>query len=217
MLLYSVKMNEIESIPQLDPECAFLCICPIYYGKEQKKRHKLPNYKEMKGGEVFSICHAYWNEEGVHFTFSVKEPIQQCAFPQVDTGDGIEIYLDTRGPNAQSTFDSCTYHFAYIPEPIAGNMGGEMLGAHTRNRPNTQKEVQAKVTTHAKGYDLSWVIPQGALHGSQPKENVLWRFIYVVHRYGNTPQFFGVSEDLRWRQSPRGWGCIHFENMGKKG
>ena len=204
-------MNEIETIPPLDPEGAFVCTCPIYYGEKWKRTHKLPSYKATKH---FSTCSAYWNEKALYFAFSIKKPIEYCTLSSIDTGDGLEILIDTRGVHATAQFDISTHHFAFIPEETANTMGGEIVGEHTKNRPPPPTMAKADIQATSKDYTLYIAIPPDALYGAKWEVDTIWRFMYIIHRYKDTPELFGVSQDMRWRHNAQTWGYLRL--MKKK-
>jgi hypothetical protein len=171
----------------------------------------LPDLTDYCGDESFASLAMGWSPEGLEFQVAVQSPIEKVYFPEVEKGDSIELFIDTRDVKTAGTNNRFCHHFFFLPEAIDGRQAGEMTKFRTEDKHDwcDPNELQIKVKKNAKGYIAKIFIPAQCLHGYDPEQCSSIGFTYRINRYGELPQHYSVdSEDYSLEQQPALWSSI---------
>ena len=72
-------------------------------------------------------------EEGIELQVVVNQPVQECFYPDVSRGDGIELFFDTRDVKTSGYNTRFCHHFFFLPEAVDGHQAGELTRFRTED------------------------------------------------------------------------------------
>lgn len=209
---------DLKNLPPIDAGALFQIHAAIQEGSVLPKNwpKKLPSLRmdEFLGEEGFAdLSMIYWSG-GLVIGVSIDTTFVDCFFPDVRKGDGLEIFIDTRGiENAQTMHKYC-HHFVFIPKEKDGIVGAEVTRFRTEDKHELCDHTQLQVTTNffKKGYEMQIVIPDTCLFGFDPIEYPKLRFGYIIHRTGGHPMHFPHSgDDYKLETVPSLWASLTCE------
>lgn len=202
-----------------------LMIPPIHAFSLEIKCHKLPSLlpkgllpKRYLLSPTAPICvedsftdlALGWSEEGVCVSVLVKTPFQQSFFPDVQKGDGLELFIDTRDvKNAGFNHRFC-HHFAFAPKENGEVKAAEITQFRTEDSHKLcpEKELSASASFQEKSYTMNVWIPKQCLYGFDPDFARLG-FTYRMNRFKSSPQHFCVhSNDLAVEYHSSLWSSV---------
>lgn len=200
---------------QISAECRYLSMKGgegfPYFNRKNAGKYLLPDTSALCGEKAFAEVALSWSQEGVEAYVKVNRPFQRASYPDIDRGDSVELFIDTRDIKNSGFNTRFCHHFYFLAEGIEGNMAGEMTrfrteDAHPLCNPN---ELKVKALLQSDHYILHVFIPSQCLYGYDPEQFKRLGFSYRINRAGGHPQHFSVvSEDFALEQQPSLWGSL---------
>ncbi len=181
--------------------------CHQYNGSFEKKHKLLP----LLPGKGFADVSMGWNETGLHFYVSVSVNSIAVAYPEIQKGDSIELFIDTKNLKNAKLIHRFCHHFYFLPESVEGVRCKEIthfrsVDVHPLCRP---EDLQLKIKKRKGGYDAEIFIPTESLTGYQPEVGQLLGFSYRVNRSTGAPQDSMLSStDYPIESRPNLWGSV---------
>lgn len=188
--------------------------CPVLKNLEQVPSlsfHALPN--------TGSLCHEFdfvkvamgWHEDGLKFQIHVNQACTKSFFPEVQKGDSVELFIDTRDLKSAGFNTRFCHHFYFLPKAVDGNYAGEVTHFRTEDsHPLCDPNLlicQTNLSSHS--YAMQIIIPKNCLHGYEPSQFDRIGFTYRINRHSGTPQHFSVSSsEFPIEQQPSLWSSI---------
>lgn len=206
-------MNESFS---LNPVHFFALSCDCLYlpHKEQGPSlmsHALPSTQRLTREEQFAKIAMGWNEEGLALFIQVNQPASTSFYPQIEQGDSVELFFDTRDLKSAGFNTRFCHHFFFLPQPIEGVTKGEKTHFRTEDRhPLCDPQMLYCQTQLKKNqYQMKIFIPTECLYGYDPKQFDRLGLTYRINRHQGEPQHFVVvSQDYQIDQQPSLWGSL---------
>lgn len=185
------------------------------------EREIMPPLSELSGGDRFAILYLSWNERGLYLAVEVAKP----AGAQVVTnrqspnsGDAIELLLDTRGSRTSHRASQFCYHLIVLPTP-PGMMEEEPVmwqrpirRALQRSPEISDSSVRLASKLRDDGYAVEMAFEPDSLHGYEPEAGLRIGMAVVIHDIHHGKQYWGASPDVPWQRDPSTWGIV--EHMG---
>lgn len=171
----------------------------------------LPDMGTLCAEESFAEISMGWSESGLAFFFKVKHPIERIFYPEIDRGDSIEVFIDTRDVKTSGYNTRFCHHFFFLPEPMEGVQAGEITHFRTDDRHELCDREQLRVKTERKsvGYELRAWIPKECLVGYDPDQFQRLGFTYRINRnYWASQHFSVISDDYRLEEQPSLWSQL---------
>lgn len=193
---------------QLGMECHYL---EGSFPKTKVDKYLLPRTSALCGENPFAQVAMGWNQEGIEVFIEVAQPVQHCHYPDVQRGDSIELFFDTRDVKTSGFNTRFCHHFFFLPESLEGRQAGEMTRFRTEDLhelcdPN---ELKVKAKLSAKNYTMQIFIPSQCLYGYDPEQFDRMGFTYRINRYGSPSQHFSVTtDDYQIEQQPSLWSSL---------
>lgn len=184
---------DLRQLPAIDAASLFQMGGKI--PKKEKKPRFLPRVNGYLAEEGFGDVAVAWSPDGLFFTVKVGKGFESAYYPDVAKGDGLELFVDTRGIDSAAIVHKYCHHFVFLPKEKDGVSGAEI----TRFRTDDKHELSSpdKLTLlsefTAKSYTMNIHIPESCLFGYDPYEYRKIGLGYVIHRAGKEPQHFPLS------------------------
>ena len=176
------------------------------------KRYLLPSTAPLCGEDSFADLALGWSEAGICVSALIKMPFQQSFFPDVQKGDGLELFLDTRDvKNAGFNHRFC-HHFAFAPKENGEVIAAEITQFRTEDSHElcSTKELSASASFQEKSYTVNVWIPKQCLFGFDPDFERMG-FTYRVNRFKNPPQHYCIqASDLAIEYHSSLWSSARF-------
>lgn len=162
-----------------------------------EKKHLLPALCKLDGKSPFATVSIGWEQEGLHVQVEVLQDEIKVFYPDIQKGDSIELFIDTKNLKSAKTSHSFCHHFFFLPEPIEGIDRGEITRFRTEDtHPLCMKEdLECTIEHTKKGYTASIFIPERCLTGFQGEKNTKIGFGYRVNSSIELPQLFAIPKD----------------------
>lgn len=200
---------------QISAECHQL---PIQKGssfprltKQNYRKYLLPDTSSLCAEEPFASVAIGWQPEGVELYVLVDHPFRKAVHPDVERGDSVEVFIDTRDVKTAGFNTRFCHHFFFLAEGVEGHFAGEITHFRTEDvhplcDPN---DLKVKTINQKGGYALHIFIPSHCLHGYDPEQFNRLGFSYRINRAEGFPQHFSVvTEDYQIDQQPSLWGSL---------
>lgn len=174
-------------------------------------RHALPDTSVLCGEESFAELFMGWSEEGVNIDVHVSKPYEEGFFPEVQKGDSVELFLDTRDLKTAGFNTRFCHHFYFLGQPVDGKLGGEMTRFRTEDVHEWCDPTALRIKPHLgrREYSLEIFIPAHCLQGYAPDQFDRLGFTYRINRVMGDPQHFSVSSgDYTIDQQPSLWSSL---------
>ncbi len=209
-------MSELEKKISLLPLSFYAFSVDCHYLKNKENLYKLDNYSLPSTGlffqeETFAKVSMGWNEEGIYLLIAFKIAFKQSFFPEIEKGDSVELFFDTRDIKSSGFNTRFCHHFFFLPQAFEGRQAGEMTHFRTEDRHELCdfSLLKCQTTFAAKNYKMAIFIPKEALHGYDPIQFDRLGFSYRLHRAKGTAQHFSVSsEEFMVEQQPSLWSSV---------
>ncbi len=169
---------------------------------------------EFLDEESFSEVRAAFSEGGISLEIKVLKSFEKAVFPDVEKGDGFELFVDTRGIRDALIVHKYCHHFVFLPKEVDGVIAAEVTRFKTNDKRELSKKESLKVTAQfsRSHYTMQAFIPDEALYGYDPKEYSTLRMAYIVHRGANHPNHFPKSNDeLNVKDHPSLWAQVQLQ------
>lgn len=175
----------------------------------------LPDLSELSGSTPFAELRVAWNENGLGIGIAVSGKSQPvaCHPDQVETSDGVRIWIDTR--NTQSIHRASRFCHQFVLLPTVGQDGASPLVVPTpiaranEDAPRIDAElipIQSGLT--AKGYWVDAWLPTAALNGYDPSRQPKLGFYYAVQDQELGLQTLSVGSEFPFASDPSLWATL---------
>lgn len=174
-------------------------------------KYSLPSTGQLTHEETFAKVALGWNEEGIGVHLQVNRPAERSFFPEVEKGDALELFFDTRDLKSAGFNTRFCHHFFFLPQLAEGVFKGEKTRFRTEDsHPLCDPEaLDCQTQLRKKDYNMKIFIPAQCLYGYDSKQFDRLGFTYRISRYGGDPQHFAVvSQDYQIDQQPSLWGSL---------
>lgn len=213
-------MNE-ELVPftpvnffQLSAECHRLPDKPPIFPRLTKRNFQnylLPDTSGLCAEESFASVAIGWQPDGLEFFITVDQPFQKAFYPDIQRGDSVELFIDTRDVKTAGFNTRFCHHFFFLAEGIEGHIAGEITRFRTEDvHPLCEaKDLKVNTLNLSGGYALNIFIPSHCLHGYDPEQFNRLGFAYRINRFHGFPQHFTVvTDEYQIDQQPSLWGSL---------
>lgn len=171
----------------------------------------LPSTHDLTGEEAFAKLAIAWSEEGLRLLIQVNQTATQSSYPNIENGDSVELFFDTRDLKSSGFNTRFCHHFFFLPHAVEGVSKGEKTHFRTEDQhPVCDPEsLKCEIQLKTKRYQMKIFIPRQSLHGYDPRQFKRLGFTYRINRQGGEPQHFSVvSQDYHIDQQPSLWGSL---------
>jgi hypothetical protein len=175
------------------------------------KKHTLPDLCTFLGEEPFAAVSMGWNETGLFWHVVCDTEALQVSYPDIELGDSIELFIDTRNARQARTTHRYCHHFFFLPESVDGHNKGEITRFRTEDSHALcdSSALDCTIEKKQKQYEASIFIPASCLVGYNPEVSSRLGFCYRINRHQNTPQHFGISsKHVRLEHVPYLWSTL---------
>ena len=179
--------------------------------KRNSYRYLLPDTSGLCSEEAFAAVALGWHEDGVECFVNVDAPVKQVRYPDVELGDSVELFIDTRDVKTSGFNTRFCHHFFFLPEAVEGHHAGEKTHFRTEDTHPLcdSSELKLKSLVHKQGYFLNIFIPTHCFYGYDPVQFNRLGFTYRINRAAGFPQHFSVvTDDFAIDQQPSLWASL---------
>lgn len=154
-----------------------------------------------------------WDGGMKGFFFEVNITVSSLAvsYPNVEAGNSIELFVDTRNVKTARSSHRFCHHFFFLPEPVDGIQKGEITRFRTEDRHPICKpeDLHLDIDKMKKGYKAVIHIPSDCLHGYNPDDSAAIGFCYRINRPGSIAPAWGFTDaDAELFQYPYLWQTL---------
>lgn len=203
---------DLRQLPAIDAASLFQIS-----GKARKKEKKpsfLPRIDHYISEEGFADVSLSWSADGLYFIVKVGKPFEDCHFPDIAKGDGVEIFIDTRGIETAAIIHKYCHHFVFLPKEKDGVVGAEVTRFRTEDKHELAPPDKLQVNSEfsSKSYTMHILIPESCLFGYDPFEYRKIGLATIIHRPAKDPQHFPLSTfSYKLESSPALWAKFQLE------
>jgi hypothetical protein len=179
--------------------------------RQNCSKYLLPDTSALCSEYSFAQVAIGWHREGVEIFTIVNKPFQIARYPEVDRGDSVEIFIDTRDVKTSGFNTRFCHHFFFLPESIEGHSAGEITRFRTEDtHPLCDSEELLVECRHKETfYTLNICIPTQCMYGYDPDQFDRMGFAYRINRNNGFPQHFSVvTDDYQLEQQPSLWSSL---------
>lgn len=179
--------------------------------KANSSKFQLPDTSKLCSEDSFAEVSLGWNEEGLEAYIRVDNPFKRAFYPDVERGDSVELFIDTRDVKTAGFNTRFCHHFFFLAEGVEGHFAGEITRFRTEDTHPLcdPSELKVKSLVQSSGYTLNIFIPSHCLYGYDPDQFKRLGFSYRINRADGFPQHFTVvTEDFPVEQQPSLWGSL---------
>jgi len=182
-----------------------------YLGKKNFQKYLLPDTSALCGEAFFAEVAMGWCTDGLEAYVVVNHPFRRAVYPDVERGDSVELFIDTRDVKTSGFNTRFCHHVFFLAEGVEGHFAGEKTHFRTEDihplcDPN---DLKIKVSNKSDHYSLNIFIPKHCLHGYDPEQFNRLGFTYRINQANGVPQHFSVvTEDYQIEQQPSLWGSL---------
>jgi hypothetical protein len=193
---------------------ALSCDCHVLAKKDHIPSftsHALPSTHRLTQEESFAKVAMGWHEEGLALHIQVDQSATRSFYPDIERGDSVELFLDTRDLKSAGFNTRFCHHFFFLPQKVEEVSAGEITHFRTEDHhPLCPPHLlHSQVQLKKDHYQMKIFIPTQCLCGYDPKQFDRLGFTYRINRAGGKPQHFAVvSQDYQIEQQPSLWGSI---------
>jgi len=174
-------------------------------------RYLLPDTSALCIQNAFAEVALGWSREGIEAFINIKEQYQSSQYPNVSSGDSVELFLDTRDVKTSGHNTRFCHHFFFLPESVEGHSAGEITRFRTEDTHElcNPKDLNVSAQFKKDSYQLQIFIPSQCLNGYDPDQFDRLGFSYRINRFNGEPQHFSVtSDDYQIEQQPSLWSSL---------
>lgn len=197
---------------------ALSCDCLYLSTKDQVPTltgYALPLTQRLTREDAFAKIAIGWNEEGIGVQVQVNQPASESFYPEIEEGDSIELFFDTRDLKSVGFNTRFCHHFFFLPQAVEGMTKGEKTRFRTEDNHLLCDPQALYCQTQLKknNYQMKIFIPSQCLYGYDPRQFNRLGFTYRINRHKGKPQHFSVvSQDYQVDQQPSLWGSLILQN-----
>lgn len=176
-------------------------------------RYLIPDTHQLCNEAHFAKVYMGWHQKGLAFKVIVKKTVQKVAYPDVSSGDSVELFIDTRDVKTAGFNTRFCHHFFFLPEAVEGQQAGEITHFRTDDTHPLCDCNDLKVKSQQKSgeYTLQIFIPNSCLYGYDVGQFDRLGFTYRINRpggEGKAQHFSVVSEEYQVDQQPSLWSSL---------
>ncbi len=179
--------------------------------KKNYRKYLLPDTSQLCGETVFAEMAIGWHFQGIEIFLCVQKPFKQSCYPNVESGDSVEVFFDTRDVKTSGFNTKFCHHFFFLPEGVDGVSRGEITHFRTEDKHPlcNSEELKHKMVQDKGNYLMQIFIPHSCLVGYDPQSFNRLGFTYRINRSKGFSQHFSVvSEDFKIEQQPSLWASL---------
>lgn len=168
------------------------------------RQYVLPNTSFLCNEEAFCEVYMGWNEQGLIVDAVFSRPFHHSHYPQLEEGDAIEIFVDTRDTKPGTNTRFC-HHFFVLAKEVEGVRSGELTRFRTEDRHEhcDPQDIFVKVFS---GNSIQIVLSNRCLNGYDPLEVPRIGVSYRVHRSdGPSQHYSATTREFPLDQLPSLW------------
>jgi hypothetical protein len=200
----------------LNPVQFFALSCDCFYLSQKGQipslvSYTLPSTQHLTREENFAKVAIGWSEEGIAMQVQVNQPATASFYPEIEKGDSVELFIDTRDLKLAGFNTRFCHHFFFLPQLVEGVAKGEKTHFRTEDKHLLcdSQILHCQTQLRHNDYLMKIFIPTQCLHGYDPRQFDRLGFTYRINRYKGEPQHFTVvSKDYQIEQQPSRWGSI---------
>jgi hypothetical protein len=164
---------------------------------KKMEQYLLPDTSSLCAEEQFAKVYMGWNEEGLELYIEINTPHARANYPDLQQGDSIELFFDTRDLKSSGFNTRFCHHFFFLAEGVEGHFAGEISKFRTEDTHPLcdSAELKVKSACHKLNYRMHVFIPSHCLHGYEPDQFNRLGFTYRINRAGGFPQHFALTSD----------------------
>lgn len=173
-------------------------------------KYKLPSTSFLTGDYAFADIAMGWDPEGIEAYVKVDRPFVRACYPQVNSGDSVELFIDTRDIKTSGYNTRFCHHFFFFPEALEGRTAGELTRFRTEDAHELcdANDLKVKATIKKDNYSLQIFIPSACLQGYDPDQYSRLGFTYRINHGGESQHFSVVSAEYQLEQQPSLWSSL---------
>jgi len=182
-----------------------------YFNKQNYRKHLLPDMAALCSEDSFAEVAIGWHADGLEIYARMDYPLKQVYYPQVDRGDSVEIFIDTRDVKTGGFNTKFCHHFFFLAEGVEDHFAGEITRFRTEDMHPLcdEKELKVKSSCQSTLHTMNISIPGHCLYGYDPEQFKRIGFSYRINRAHGFPQHFSVaSDDYQIDQQPSLWASL---------
>lgn len=174
------------------------------------KKYLIPDTSSLLNEEHFADVFMGWNAKGLFFVIESKEKLVASYFPELDRGDAVELFIDTRDIKTSGYNTRFCHHFFFLPTPIEERQHGEITHFRSEDaHPLCDPDLLQSKTKMGKGWRLEIFLPKEVLHGYDPEQFNRLGLNFRIHRSVGGPEHFSAStSDFNNLEQPSLWSTI---------
>ena len=170
------------------------------------KEFRLPNTSGFCREEPFAAVWMGWSQEGITCDVMIKgKAFGHGAYPNVQEGDSIELFIDTRDLKSAGFNTRFCHHFIFLPKEVDGCQAEERTHFRTEDRHDHCSPEDLVIHSLEKNR-FQIFIPNHCLFGYDPEQFDRIGMTYRINRWQGEPQHFAVSSsEYQIDQQPALW------------
>ncbi len=180
----------------------------VSFEKGIKAPYLIPSVATLLAEDPFYALGICWSLEGIKLFLRVDSKFGGSFFPDVEKGDGIEVFIDTRSNATSSVIHKYCHHFVFLPKEVDGVQAAEItrFKSDDRHDPAPFESFTVRSVLKGKCIDMEITIPEISLFGYNPDQVRKIGFACRVHRSSGSPGHFPLSEvDFKLKICPALW------------
>lgn len=164
--------------------------------------------------EGFAKVGISWSESGLFLSILFDKSFDECYFPAIEKGDGVEVFIDTRAIDDAVVVHKYCHHFVFVPKPVDGIFGAEVTKFRGEDKhEHCDVETLFVESSMSRGsYSMEIQISEMSLFGYDPHEYPKIGFGLRIHRAKGSPQHFPMnSVDYKVEAHPNLWARLELQ------
>lgn len=197
---------DLRQLPAIDALSLFQIGGKIH--KKEKKLRFLPRVDDYLGEEGFGDFGISWSPEGLYITVKVDRAFKGSVYPEIAKGDGVTVFIDTRGIESAVVVHKYCHHFVFLPKEKDGMIGAEVTHFRFEDKHELCAADQLEVRSEffSNKYTMHIFIPESCLFGYDPFEYRKIGLAYIIHRGDKDATHFPLTSDCyKLESSPALW------------
>jgi hypothetical protein len=197
---------------QIQGTCLYIETPPLPLPDEKKgAAYLLPDTSTLCHEDAFAKVSLGWNRNGLAALVFVDQPLARTLYPEIQQGDSVELFIDTRDIKTSGYNTRFCHHFYFLPEAFEGHQAGEITRFRTEESHSHCDPTLLKIKTKSTktGYLMQIFIPSECLHGYDPDQFDRIGFTYRINRPdGHSQHYTALSDEFRLEEQPSLWSSL---------
>jgi hypothetical protein len=170
----------------------------------------LPDLAGLSAEESVARVSAAWGDQGLLFELQVDGSFDHPSYPELEEGDCLELFIDTRNLKSVGFNHRFCHHFYFLPVAVDGApRAAEVTRFRTEDSHEHCDPTELRVVDLKKSHWQLW-IPKKCLVGYDPQQFDQIGFTYRLNRWAKkSRQHFAVhSREYAIDQLPGLWSNV---------